>query len=84
VLGAAIVGAGIGGVTGRLRGHHPDLRQLGERLEPGHAAVIAVAGDAEADQIAARLTGCDALHRLRVDPASLAALPDEAGAATNG
>jgi uncharacterized membrane protein len=80
VLGATIVGAGIGGVAGRLRGrseYHENLRELGERLERGFSGVIVLAGDAEADQIAERLTGCKALHRLRVDPESLAALPNE-------
>jgi uncharacterized membrane protein len=87
VVGAAIVGAGIGGATGRLRGrsgHHAGLRQLGERLDPGCAAVLVLANDAEVDQIAERLTGCEALHRLRVDPKSLAPMSNDVGAATDG
>ena len=87
VLGATIVGAGIGGLTGRLRGrsaHHVGLRELGERLEPGRVGVVVLAGEADAEQIAARLTGCDALHRLRVDAETLAALPDEDGAVADG
>jgi uncharacterized membrane protein len=87
VLGATIVGAGIGGLTGRLRGRsapRAGLQELGERLEPGSVGVVVVADDADADQVAKRLTGCDALHRLRVDAATLVALRDADGAATDG
>jgi hypothetical protein len=38
---------------------------------------------ADADQIAERLVGCEALHRLRFDSATFDVLPD-AGSATAG
>jgi uncharacterized membrane protein len=86
VIGTTIVGAGIGGLAGRLRGRSAPksgLRELGGRLEPGSVGVFVVTGEADADQVAMRLTGCEALHRLRVDPATLA-ISDEDGAATDG
>jgi uncharacterized membrane protein len=87
IVGAAVVGAGIGGVTGRLRGranHRAAHQELGERLDRGTSGVIIVAGDAVVDQVVERLTGCEALHRLRVDPKTLAELADEDGAGVEG
>jgi uncharacterized membrane protein len=83
-IAAAVVGTGIGAVTGRLRGgtdHRTALQELGERIDRGKSGVIVLAGDAVVDQVVARLTGCETLHRLRVDPATLVALPDESAAA---
>jgi uncharacterized membrane protein len=44
VLGAAIVGAGAGGLTGHLSGgvSRGDLKELGDELESGTAAVIVI------------------------------------------
>jgi len=44
VLGAAIVGAGAGGLTGHLRKgiSRGDLKELGDELEAGTAAVIVI------------------------------------------
>jgi uncharacterized membrane protein len=87
VLGATIVGAGIGGLTGRLRGrsgHHAALQAMGERLERGFIGVIVLVGDAAVDQVAERLTGCEALHRQRVDPETLVVLADEDEAPAEG
>jgi hypothetical protein len=44
---------------------------MGERLERGHAGVIVVVGDQVVDEVVARLTGCEALYRQRVDPQTL-------------
>ncbi len=51
VLGAAIVGAGAGGLTGHLsRGiSRGDLKDLGEELEAGSAAVI-VLGESKIEE----------------------------------
>src|SRR3954454_17270807 len=44
IIGTAIVGAGAGGLIGHLRGgiSRDDLKELGEELESGNAAVIVI------------------------------------------
>ncbi len=44
IIGAAIVGAGAGGLIGHLRGgvSRDDLKELGDALEEGNAAVIVI------------------------------------------
>ena len=44
ILGSAIVGAGAGGLIGHLRGgvSRDDLKELGDALEEGNAAVIVI------------------------------------------
>jgi len=51
VLGAAIVGAGAGGLTGHLSGgvSRGDLKELGDELEAGTAAVI-VLGESKLEE----------------------------------
>ena len=51
VLGAAIVGAGAGGLTGHLSGgvSRGDLKELGDELESGTAAVI-VLGESKLEE----------------------------------
>jgi uncharacterized membrane protein len=74
IIATSIAGAGIGGVIGHFRGHsdtHSALQAMGERLERGHAGVIVVVGDQAVEQVVARLTGCEALYRQRVDPQTL-------------
>ena len=51
IIGTAIVGAGAGGLIGHLRGgvSRDDLKELGDALEEGNAAVYDNIADAEAD-----------------------------------
>jgi uncharacterized membrane protein len=77
IIGTTIAGAGIGGLVGRLTGRsdkHSALQGMGERLDRGHAGVIVIVGDAAVDNVIARLTGYEALHRERVDPETLTAV----------
>jgi len=79
VIGATVLGTGIGGLTGHLRGRsapHEGLRELGERLERGRVGVLVLVHDAGVDDVANRLTGCEALHRLRIDANTLAIVDD--------
>ena len=57
VLGSAIVGAGAGGLTGHLSGGIPrgELKDLGEELEAGSAAVI-VLGESKIEEELERAT----------------------------
>ncbi len=83
ILGAAAVGAGIGGLAGRLTGnsgHGSGLRQLAERLEPGHAGIIVFADDGHVEPLMEKLTGYKALHRIRVDAETLSPLDGEEAA----
>ena len=56
-LGAAAVGAGIGAVTGHIKGgmSNDDLRQLGSLLENGEAGLIVIYATNMADQVAASI-----------------------------
>jgi uncharacterized membrane protein len=51
IIGSAIVGAGAGGLTGHLRGgiSRGDLKDLGDALEEGNAAVI-VLGESKIEE----------------------------------
>jgi uncharacterized membrane protein len=57
LIGSAIVGAGAGGLIGHLSGGIPrdDLKELGEELEQGSAAVI-VLGESKIDEQLAKAT----------------------------
>jgi uncharacterized membrane protein len=81
IVSTSIVGAGIGGLVGRVKGRsdpHSALQSMGERVDRGHAGVIVIVGDAAVDEVVTRLTGYESLHRERVDPKTLIAR-DEIG-----
>ena len=89
-LGAGLAwGAGIGGSLGALAGHaaagmsRSDLKDLGETLDNGQYAVVAVAATALADRVAAALKDADKVERkdLKADPKAVQA--DVAAAATD-
>ena len=69
VLGAAIIGAGAGGLTGHLakgisRG---DLEELGEELEAGSAAVIVLGESRIEEQLEKALTRANKMIEKQVD-----------------
>jgi uncharacterized membrane protein len=69
MLGSAIVGAGAGGLTGHLtkgisRG---DLKELGDELEAGTAAVIVLAESRIEEQLEAATTRANKLIEKQVD-----------------
>ena len=69
VLGAAIIGAGAGGLTGHLakgisRG---DLKEIGEELEAGSAAVIVLGESRIEEQLEKALTRANKMIEKQVD-----------------
>lgn len=88
-VGAGLLwGTGIGAGVGALAGHaaggmsRSDLKELGEALDNGEAAVVAVAAAAVADRVAGALAGSAKVERreLQADPDAVKA--DVAEAAT--
>jgi len=69
VLGSAIVGAGAGGLTGHLRKgiSRGDLKELGEQLEAGTAAVIVLGESKIEEQLEKALTRANKLIEKQVD-----------------
>jgi uncharacterized membrane protein len=78
-LTGAVVGSGLGGVAGRHFDHDSSsdaLRQVGERLEPGQSAVIALARGSLADRVVEGMKGYRKLFRQPLDPQLVAAVDE--------
>jgi uncharacterized membrane protein len=69
VIGSAIVGAGAGGLTGHLRKgiSRGDLKELGDELEAGTAAVIVLAESRIEEQLEAATRRANKLIEKQVD-----------------
>ena len=69
ILGSAIVGAGAGGLIGHLRGGIPrdDLKELGEELERGDAAVIVLGESRIEEQLEKAVTRANKLIEKQID-----------------
>jgi uncharacterized membrane protein len=69
VIGSAIVGAGAGGLIGHLRGGIPrdDLKDLGEELERGDAALIVLGESKIEEQLEKAVTRANKLIEKQVD-----------------
>jgi uncharacterized membrane protein len=69
VIGTAIVGAGAGGLIGHLRSGIPrdDLKDLGEELERGDAAVIVLGESKIEEQLEKAVTRANKLIEKQVD-----------------
>ena len=69
ILGSAIVGAGAGGLTGHLtRGiSRGDLKELGEELEAGSAAVIVLGESKIEEQLEKATTRANKLIEKQID-----------------
>jgi uncharacterized membrane protein len=60
LLGSLLVGGAIGGAIGKLRDtgiKNPQLKEIAERLEPGKAAVVALAEDWSSPKVQQALAG---------------------------
>ena len=69
IIGTAIVGAGAGGLIGHLRGGIPrdELKDLGEELERGDAAVIVLGESKIEEQLEKAVTRANKLIEKQVD-----------------
>jgi uncharacterized membrane protein len=66
IIATAIVGGGAGGIWGKVRDKgfkDEDLKEIGESLEPGSSAIIAVAEDRVLDQLQQGIEGYDRIAR---------------------
>jgi uncharacterized membrane protein len=69
LLGSAIVGAGAGGLVGHLRGgiSRGDLKELGDELEAGAAAVIVIGESKVEEQLEKALARANKVIEKQVD-----------------
>ena len=69
LIGSAIVGAGAGGLIGHLRGgvSRGDLKELGDELEQGTAAVIVLGESRVEEQLEKAMTRANKLIEKQVD-----------------
>ena len=69
MLGAAIVGAGAGGLAGHISGgiSRGDLKELGEELDAGTAAVIVFGESKLEEQLEKAMTRADKLIEKQID-----------------
>ena len=69
IIGSAIVGAGAGGLIGHLRGgvSRDDLKDLGDELEAGNAAVIVLGESKIEEQLEKAITRSNKLIEKQVD-----------------
>jgi uncharacterized membrane protein len=69
VIGAAVVGAGAGGLVGHLRGgmSRDDLKELGDELEAGNAAVIVIGESKIEEQLEKAMTRAEKLTEKQID-----------------
>jgi uncharacterized membrane protein len=69
IIGSAVVGAGAGGLIGHLRGgvSRDDLKELGDELEAGSAAVIVLGESKIEEQLEKAVTRANKLIEKQVD-----------------
>jgi uncharacterized membrane protein len=84
IIASAIVGGGAGGIWGRVRDKgfkDEELKEIGESMEPGTSAIIAIAEDRVIEQLERGLAGYQriARHTMSAEAAlAIAAVPDDA------
>jgi uncharacterized membrane protein len=69
LLASAAVGAGAGGIWGKVRDKgfkDEDLKEIGESMEPGTSAIIAIAEDRVLEQLETGLAGYQRIARHAV------------------
>jgi uncharacterized membrane protein len=80
IIASAVVGAGAGGVWGKVRDKgfkDEDLKDIGTSLPPGTSAIIAIAEDRVIEQLARGLEGYEKIARHLVSADAAAAIAAE-------
>jgi uncharacterized membrane protein len=81
ILASAAVGGGAGGIWGKIRDKgfkDDDLKAIGESLEPGTSAIIALAEDRVVQQLQQGLEGYQKIARHALSAEAAAAVVAEA------
>jgi uncharacterized membrane protein len=82
IIASAIVGGGAGGIWGKIRDKgfkDEDLKEIGESLEPGSSAIIAIAEDRVLDQLQQGIEGYERIARHAVSAEAAMVITAEAG-----
>src|SRR4051812_35025128 len=77
IIASAVVGGGAGGVWGKVRDKgfkDEDLKAIGESLEPGSSAIIAIAEDQVLDQLERGIAGYERIARHAVSAEAVLAI----------
>lgn len=91
LLGSAALGAGAGALWGKIRDKgikDEDLKAIGQSMDPGTSALIAIAQDRMLEQLESGLEGYERIARHALSPDAVAAIsaeyaPESAGATTS-
>ena len=81
ILASAAVGGGAGGIWGKIRDKgfkDEDLRAIGESLDPGQSAIIALAEDRVVQRLEEGLAGYERISRHALSAEAAAAVVAEA------
>src|SRR4051794_14236048 len=69
IIASAVIAGGAGGIWGKIRDKgfkDEDLKEVGESMEPGSSAIIAIAEDHVLDRLQAGIEGYDRIARHAV------------------
>jgi uncharacterized membrane protein len=87
LLAGAVVGGGAGGIWGKVRDKgikDEDLKAIGESMDPGTSAIIAVAEDRVIERLQKGLEGYERISRHAVSAEAAVAITAEAAEGAGG
>jgi uncharacterized membrane protein len=80
IIASAIVGGGAGGIWGKVRDKgfkDEDLKEIGESMEPGSSAIIAIAEDHVLDRLEQGIAGYERIARHALSAEAVLAISAE-------
>jgi uncharacterized membrane protein len=80
IIASAVVAGGAGGIWGKIRDKgfkDEDLKEVGESMEPGSSAIIAIAQDNVLDRLEAGIAGYERIARHAVSAEAVMAISAE-------
>jgi uncharacterized membrane protein len=87
IIASAIVGGGAGGIWGKVRDKgfkDEDLKEIGEEMEPGTSAIIAIAEDHVIERLEKGIEGYERIARHTVSAEAAVAITAVAAEAEDG